>query len=73
MFLKGKTLRKNKLEPKELRFVYSNKDLDATLVLVKAIKGGNKFVKVLKPLYIYNKDGTYTDEIKQIYNIKGEE
>lgn len=67
------TLRKNKLEPKELRFVYSNKDLDATLVLVKAIKGGNKFVKVLKPLYIYNKDGTYTDEIKQIYNIKGEE
>ena len=67
------TLRKNKLEPKELRFVYSNKDLDATLVLVKAVKGGNKFVKVLKPLYIYNKDGTYTDEIRQIYNIKGEE
>ena len=41
-------LRKNKLEPKELRFVYSNKDLDATLVLVKAVKGGNKFVHLLE-------------------------
>lgn len=65
-------LRKNKLEPKELRFIYSNKKSDATLILIKSIKCGNKFLKVLKPLFIYNENGKYTNEIKQIYNIGSE-
>ena len=66
-------LRKNKLEPKEIRFVYSNKETDATLILIKAVKGGNKFLKVLKPIYIYDEDGAYTTEIKQIYNMENKE
>lgn len=60
--------RKNKIEPKELRVVYSHEGEEATLILIKGVKGAKKFLKIDKPLYIYNKDGSYTEEIKKIYN-----
>lgn len=64
-------LRKNNMEPKNIKFVYSRKDsTDAKLVLIKAVKNGGEFLKVEKPLFIYNNDGTYTDEIKEIYKEK---
>ena len=59
--------RKNKIEPKEIRIVYSHKNEEATLVLVKGIKCGKKFLKIREPLYIYEKNGEYSDEIKKIY------
>lgn len=59
--------RMNKIEPKELRIVYSHEEEEATLILIKGVKGGKKFLKIDRPLYIYNKDGSYTDEIKGIY------
>lgn len=59
--------RMNKIEPKELRIVYSHEEEEATLILIKGVKGGKKFLKIDSPLYIYNKDGSYTDEIKGIY------
>ena len=62
-------LRGNKIEPKELRVVYSNKNSEASLILIKAVKGGKKFLKIDRPLYIYNESGKYSDEIKQIYNV----
>lgn len=61
------TFKKNKLEPKRLRFVYSNKNSDSNLVLIEFSKNGNEFLKVEKPLYVYNEDGTYTNEIFDIY------
>ncbi len=61
-------MRKNKLEPKRIRFVYSNKDSDPKMVLIEAVKNGNAFLKIEKPLYIYSDDGSYTDEILKIYN-----
>lgn len=60
-------LRKYKLEPKRIRFVYPNIFKDANLVLIKAVKNANEFLKVEKPLIVYNKDGSYTDEILNIY------
>ena len=62
-------LREIKIEPKELRVVYSNKNSEASLILIKAVKGGKKFLKIDRPLYIYNESGKYSDEIKQIYNV----
>ena len=62
-------LRENKIEPKELRVVYSNKNSEASLILIKAVKGGKKFLKIDRPLYIYIESGKYSDEIKQIYNV----
>ena len=60
--------RKYKLEPKELRFVYSKVNSKPTMILIKATKNGNKYLKVDAPLYIYEEDGSYTKEILKIYN-----
>lgn len=62
-------MRENKIEPKEIKTVYSNKKTEASLILIKGIKGANKFFKILEPLYIYEENGEYTKEIKEIYNI----
>ena len=61
-------LRKYKLEPKELKLVQPSCDKAPNLVLIKAIKNAKPFLKVDKPLYIYNSDGTYTEELLKIYN-----
>ncbi len=61
-------MRKHKIEPKILRFVYSNKDKESKLFLIKGIKNANPFLKVEKNLYIYDENGKYTDEIMKIYN-----
>ena len=60
--------RRYKLEIKELRMVYSKADTQANLVLIKAVKNAKSFLKIDKPLYVYNQDGKYTDEILEIYN-----
>ena len=63
-------MRKYKIEPKELRIVYSNMTSKAVLILIKGIKNAGEELKLINPLYIYNEDGTYTDEILRIYNKK---
>lgn len=62
------TLKKNKLEPKRMRFIYSNIEQEPKLVLIKAVKNAKEFLTVEKPLFIYNKQGEYTEEILQIYH-----
>lgn len=62
-------LRKYKIEPKKIRFVYSKEDSnEAKLVMVKAVKNGGEFLQIEKPLYIYKNNGEYTDEVLKIYN-----
>lgn len=65
--------RKYKLEPKKLQIVYSKIGGKPNLILVKAVKNANKYLKVEKPLYIYKENGEYTDEILEIYNMRKEE
>ena len=61
-------MRKYKIEPKRLRFVHSTIENEPALVLIKGIKNARPFLKIEKPLIIYNKNGEYTDEIHRIYN-----
>ena len=61
-------LKKYNLEPKKLRLVQSYQDSKPKLVLVKATKNAKSFLNIEEPLIIYNKDGSYTDEIFKIYN-----
>lgn len=61
-------MRINKIEPKIIRFVYSNKDKEPKLVLIKGVRNAKQFLKIEKNLYIYDEQGEYTDEIKRIYN-----
>lgn len=61
-------LRENKIIPKNIRFVYSKYDsCEAKLVLIKAVKNGGDFLRIEKPLFIYQDDGEYTEEIRKIY------
>ena len=61
-------LRKYKIEPKIIRFVQPSINKEPTMVLIKAIKNAKPFLKLEKPLIVYNDDRTYTDEILRIYN-----
>ena len=62
------SMRLNNLEPKKLRFVFSNIHKEPSLILVKGVKGGKPFLKIEKNLYIYDENGNYTEEINKIYN-----
>lgn len=60
-------LRKYRLEPKNIRFVHPKQNDKPNLILVKAIKFANPFLKIDKPLVIYDEEGNYTEEINRIY------
>lgn len=60
---------KNCFQIKTMRFVYSKEDSnEAMFVLIEARKNKNPGTKILKPLYIYNRNNEYTDEVLKIFN-----
>ncbi len=61
-------MRKEKIEPKKIKFVYPNKNKKTNLVLIKGIKLGNPFLEFDDNLYVYDNDGNYTNDILKIYN-----
>ena len=61
-------LRKYHLEPKEIKMVYPYMNKAPNLILIKAVKNAKPFLKLLEPLYIYEDDGNYTNEVLKIYN-----
>lgn len=63
-------MRKYKIEPKKIRFVYSNVNAVSKLVLVQGVKNARPFLKLEPNLYIYDDNGNYTEEILKIYHKK---
>ncbi len=61
-------MRTQKLEPKKIRYVYSNISKPPVMVLVEGRKCSKPYLITEPPLVIYNQDGSYTDEIMEIYN-----
>lgn len=61
-------MRLNKLEPKRIRYVHSDIEKPPVMVMVEGRKCGKPYIKTEPPLVVYNKDGSYTDEILKIYN-----
>ena len=60
-------LKKNKLEPKLLRLVYSYPGSEAKLVLLLAVKNAKEEIRIFSPLYIYDSPkGNYTEEVKNM-------
>ncbi len=59
-------MRKYRLEPKRVQFVYPKPGKEANTVLVEAIKGGSPDLKIEQPLFVYNEDNEYTPEIRDI-------
>ena len=56
-------MKKYNFEPKKIRFVYPNKEKDSDLVLIECTLNGKSGVKVMKPLYVYDKKNVYSKEV----------
>ena len=66
------TMRKYRIEPKRIRFVYPKIGSDCNHILIEGIKDGSKNgLNILPPLFVYGDDGKWTEEILKIYNYEG--
>ncbi len=61
------TMRDFHLEPKRVRFVHPDGSSEATMVLIEAVKGGGTELKVERPLFVYEEDGSYTGETASFF------
>ena len=59
-----------RLEPKEIRFVSGKPMEKPNILLVRCVKNGNRELKVLEPLSVYENNGTYSEEILKMYEKK---
>ncbi len=63
------TFRQNRMEPKRIRFVHNKCDAVSKMVLIEAVKEGRAGLRIESPLFVYNRDGSYTAELKEMYGI----
>lgn len=63
-------MRKYGIEPKRMRLVHPAPEKSPNLVLIEGMKDGGEELKMLPPLYVYDKDGNYSAEIDEIYGRK---
>lgn len=63
------SMRKEKIEPKRIKFIHPSIGQAPNLVLIEGVRSGKSFLKIEKPLYVYDRDGNYTFEIKKIYGL----
>jgi tRNA1Val (adenine37-N6)-methyltransferase len=61
-------VRESHLEPTRLRLVHPNMEKGAQLILVEATKGGRPGVEIHQPLFIYDLNGQYSEEMRSIYS-----
>lgn len=64
------TLRKYKIEPKRLQFIYPKENSECNHILIEGVKDGAPGLKVLEPIFVYQEDGKWTKEILKIYNFE---
>ena len=60
-------LKSNNLEPKRIQFIYPKENSKSNMFLIECRKNGNSGLKVERPLYIHNEDGSYLDEINELF------
>lgn len=60
-------MRVYRLEPKRIRFVHPKEGAEANMVLVEAIRDGKPDVRLLPPLFVYNNNNEYCQELMDIY------
>ena len=61
--------KKYRIEPKRLLLVYPKIKSECNHILIEGIKDGSPDgLRILPPLYVYNDDNTWTEEVRKIYN-----
>ena len=56
------SMKKYRIEPKRIKFVYSNSESEAEMFLIEGQKNANRGLIIDKPLIVRNIDGSYTEE-----------
>lgn len=59
-------MRKYRLEPKRIQFVYPKAGKEANTLLIEAIKDGSPDLKILAPLIVYDDNNEYTSVVKEM-------
>lgn len=59
-------MKRYKLEPKRIQFVHPKRGSEANTVLIEGTKGGKADVKVLPPLFVYDDNNEYSQQLKEI-------
>ena len=66
-------MKKYRIYPKRLRLVYPKINSECNNILIEGIKDGNENgLRILSPLYVYNNDNKWTNEVVKIYNFEEE-
>ena len=55
------------IEPKKLQFIYPKEGKNSNMILIEGKKNGNPGLKILKPLFVHKKDGSYRKEITNMF------
>ncbi len=64
-------LKKHNFSISKVQLIYPKENKESNLFMIEAGKNGNSGVKFLKPLNVHNSDGTYKEEILNMFkNIK---
>lgn len=66
-------MRERRLEPKRIRLIHPHLNKAPNLVLIEAMLHGRPHLQWLPPLFIYNNEGKYTEELLEIYHMEQEE
>jgi tRNA1(Val) A37 N6-methylase TrmN6 len=65
-------MRKYRLEPKRLRFVYPKEGREANTILIEGAKDAKPDLKILPPLYVFDQKNQYSKEVHEILYGKGQ-
>ncbi|PKM81475.1 MAG: SAM-dependent methyltransferase [Firmicutes bacterium HGW-Firmicutes-14] len=60
-------MHKYRLKPRRLRVVYPGPGKKPNMVLIEAQFGGNPELKIEEPFFVYNEDGSYTEDLWNVY------
>ena len=60
-------MRSCRIEPKNVRFIHSRKKSESKIMMMEGVKQGKPGLTVGPPIFIYNEDGTYTEEIEAMF------
>lgn len=61
------TMKKYKLEPKKIQFVYPNINKQSNLVLIHSVKCAKEETTVLEPIIVFNENNEFTEKVLKIY------
>ncbi len=59
---------KFKLMPKRIKFIFPKHGSDSNIFLCEFIKDGGEILEIMPPMFVYNSDGSYTEELLSAYN-----